>query len=259
MSETLWKFFAVIMIVWEASMFSLRGIDFPDLFKVIFLIATTHVLMLQFDTLTTALWGWSEAFATGIQTAAIGIQDQFFAPRFIWNLITSFSWADMGSLLLHPVNLVLMIGLSLTSFIFSALAFIVSIWGLWGYSLAKMVGLMFIPTILFEKLSWLFDGWLRLFFGFLIYNVLAKAALMLVVIAMAAYSGLSPSTIPTGVAHQFTEHSYIEILSLFVFFLLSIYGLICTGKFAGTIVGGSQVCLNKAITSGAVKLAGLLK
>jgi len=259
MSEMTWRFFAVTLLVWEMTMYSLRGIDFPDLFKVVFLIAITHVLMVQFDTMTTALWEWSESLSTAIQVGAIGVNDEFFAPRFIWNLITSFSWSDMGYLLLHPVNVVLLIGVSLTSYLLSALSFIVLIWGLWGYSLAKMIGLIFIPTILFEQLSWLFDGWLRFFFGFLIYNILAKAALMLVVIAMAAYAGLSPSAIPTGVAHQFTEHSFMEILSLFVFFLLSIYGLFCTGKFVSTIVGGSSVCIHKTISNSAQKLANLVK
>jgi len=259
MSQTLWKFFSVMIIIWEVTMYSFRGVDFPELFKIFFLIAITNVLMMQFDEMTAALWGWSEAFATGIQVSAIGVEDQFFAPRFIWNWVTSFSWSDAENVLLHPTNTLMMVGLAILSFLLSALSFTATAWGLWGYSLAKMVGLMFIPTILFEKLSWLFDGWLRLFFGFLIYNILAKATLMLVVIAIAGYAGLSPSVVPNGIGHQFSDHSFMEILSLFIFVLLSILGLICTGKFVATIVGGSQVCVHGSIAKSATKLANLLK
>ena len=193
-STTLWKFFAVILIVWTMTIYVMRGADFSELFTVIFMIMITHILMINFDSITSALWSWSEAFATGIQKSAIGVSDEFFAPRYIWNLVTSFSWSA-ENFLLHPQNVFAAIMLSLASVGISVLAFFASVWALWGYSIAKIIGLMFVPTLLFDWLSWLFDGWLRFFFGFLLFNVIAKANLMIAIIALSAYFGLPANQI----------------------------------------------------------------
>ncbi len=239
-SLTLWKFFSVMLLIWSLTQYAMRGLDFAEIFGVVFMILITRILMLQYDALTTALWSWSESFASGIQMAAIGVSDQLFAPRYIWNLMTSFDW-PAENFLFHPLDVIASIILSLVSAILCVLGFFSAVWALWGYSLAKMIGFMFIPTLLFERMSWLFDGWLRFFFGFLIYNVIAKASLMLVVIALHAYLSLPVDLIPTHMGWSFTFNSILDLCGLLTFLILSIIGLLSTPSFVRSIVSGSQV------------------
>ncbi len=264
-SYTLWKFFAACLLIWQLCMYAMRGLEIADLITVIFMITITRVLMLQYDSITESLWGWSEGFATGIQTATVGVGDEFFAPRYIWNLMTSFTW-PAANFLFHPLDVFAIIILSLTSAALCVLGFFTSVWALWGYSLAKMIGFMFIPFILFERLSWLFDGWLRFFFGFLLFNVIAKANLMLVIIALEAYFQLPANQIPQNNGYAFVINSLTDAMGLLVFLFLTIVGLLSTGHFVRSIVSGSHTgmllsgsqTVQDAVKSGAVQVVALM-
>ncbi|HEY3928314.1 MAG TPA: type IV secretion system protein, partial [Candidatus Koribacter sp.] len=50
-----------------------------------------------------------------------------------------------------------------------------------------LVGPMFIPFLVFDKLDWLFWGWLRAFIGFCFYKVLAAAVLSILGHLLAQY------------------------------------------------------------------------
>ncbi len=101
-----------------------------------------------------------------------------------------------------------------------------------------MVGWMFIPMIMFERLSWLFDGWLRFFFGFLIYGVMARANLVLVAIVLKAFFNLPSFSVPPGQAYFFEVRHLSDSFGLLSFLLIGVLALISTGQFASSIAGG---------------------
>jgi hypothetical protein len=238
-SLTLWKFFTVMMICWQLYLYVFKGAELIDFFNAIFLISIVHVLMVQFDLLTSALWSWSEGISSGIQISAIGVSDDFYAPRYIWNLITSFNWSAKN-ILLYPEQVAACVMLGIAGVILSVCSFFATVWAMWGYSLAKIIGLLFIPTLLFEPLSWLFDGWLRFFFGFLLFNIVAKATLMLVLIALAAFFHDSLGSVPQHMGYQYAFNSFADVLGIFVFLVLGIIALFSTGSFVRSIVSGSH-------------------
>jgi hypothetical protein len=239
-ATTLWKFFSVVLIVWVAGQGVYKGYDLGKVIALVFTISAVRILMLNYDSTTAALWSWSEGLSTSIQTSAIGVDDKFFAPRYLWNLLSSINW-DTGNMLFHFQNVVASLILGATAMLLSVLAFFASAWALWGYSIAKMIGLTFIPFLLFERLSWLFDGWLRFFFGFLIYNILAKAMLMLVIFAVSAYFNLPADNIPQQQGYHLVINTITDILGLMVFIVISIFGLTFTGTFVKSLVAGSNV------------------
>jgi hypothetical protein len=239
-SLMLWKFFSVVLLIMTVVRFAMHGFDFYDLFFAVFMISITRVLMLDYDMITSALWGWSEGFATGIQKAGLGASDAFFLPRYLWNLMTNFS-TPSDNFLFSPLKVMASIILALLGSVVCVLGFFASVWGLYGYSLAKMIGFMFIPTLLFERLSWLFDGWVRFFFGFLIYNVIARANLMLVVIALSSFFKLSTGTPPQNSAWAWEFNSLLDLMGVLVFLSMAIIGLLSTGSFVSSIVSGSSV------------------
>lgn len=239
-ATTLWKFFSVVLIVWQVGQGVHKGFDIGKVIGTLFLISVVRILMLNYDQMTAALWSWSEGLSTSIQTSAIGVDDEFFAPRYLWNLLSSINW-DSGNILFHLQNVIASIFLGVAALLLSVLAFFASAWALWGYSIAKMIGLTFVPLILFERLSWLFDGWLRFFFGFLIYNVVAKAMLMLVIFALSAYFNIPADTVPQEQGYHLVINTITDILGLAVFIVISIIGLTFTGTFVKSLVSGSNV------------------
>jgi len=167
----------------------MQGIDFVSVFKILFLILMTRALMNQYDLLTDALWDWSDSFAGGLQRSVFGEANVFWLAKYIWNISTGFSFHV--SSLLHPSVFFAQLSASVMAFLLALLAVFSTVWSLWGFVLTKMIGFMFLPCLMFKPLSWLFEGWLRLFFGFLLYNVLARANLILVVIALKSYTKIS--------------------------------------------------------------------
>ncbi len=235
-----WKFFSAVLIIMIAVKYALSGVQFSEIFSTVLLICFTRVLMNDYDPLTTALWGWSEGMASMIQHAVLSQTDQFYGPRYIWNLITSMT-VSPANFLFNPAGVLAGLIVLTVASLCCILGFFAGMWGLYGYSLAKIVGLIFVPTLLFERLSWLFDGWLRFMFGFLIYNILARANLMLVVIGIGAYFHVPNNVVPTANAFEYEFNMLTDALGMLIFFTISIIGLLSTGSFVRSIVSGSHV------------------
>ena len=123
----------------------------------------------------------------------------------------------------------------------SVFAYVSVIWGFWGFTLAKLVGLIFIPTLLYERLSWLFDGWLRFFIGFLVYYIIARLNVVLVACSIALYFGIGiPFTATPGAPIELPfMASIFDALGVFVYMFVGLLSLFSTGKFAATIVSGA--------------------
>jgi len=117
------------------------------------------------------------------------------------------------------------------------LAVLTVTWAIWGYSLAKMIGWMFIPMLMFQRLEWLFSGWLRLFFGFLLYNVIARVNLVLVALILKNLLGATSISPTQDMPFQMAMTSIYDVAGVLVFLVVAVLALISTGKFASTIAG----------------------
>lgn len=244
--DMLFNFFTAFLILWTGFLFIFRGLELVNVISTLLLILFTKMFMTQYDQLTSAVWDFGNAFASSIQIAAIGgTGDVFFAPGLIAQLVTSTDWVSSSSNPITAFLLAIETGLAtffmlVLSLILSVLAYVASVWALWGYAIAKLVGLLFVPTLLYERLSWLFDGWLRFFFGFIIYVIIARVNLILLVVAFASYLGLPfPLTTLTPSTYTFTFTSILDMLGFATFVLVGILALLSTGRFASAIVGGA--------------------
>ena len=151
-ADTLFKFFSFISLIWFFVLYTMHDASVSKLFTVIFMILLTRVLMNQYDMITTALWGWSEGFAGGIQMAATGRSDLFWLAHYIWNTCTKMSFGS-PALFYHPLAFLASVVMTILTTLLVCLSSFVTVWALWGYALMKMIGFMFIPCILFENLS----------------------------------------------------------------------------------------------------------
>lgn len=256
----LFNFFAVLLVIWTMYLYAFGKGTLVDLLSTAILIMIVKVLMGQFTILTGAIWSAANGFASDVQAGLLGTGDLFFAPAFIYNLIDSIffqsnsNFSLVGSVL-SAIYIAIVSGISL---VLSVLAYFAAIWSFWGFSIAKLIGLLFVPFLLYERLSWLFDGWLRFFFAFIVYAIISRLNLALVAMAFASYFQVTPSlgTQPVVTVPPITALS--DVFGLLVFALVGVLALLSTGSFVSTIVGGSAAStgIGSMLSKSVSKLAG---
>jgi len=235
-AETLFLFFTAALIIGRLSRYIWQGITIAEIGETIALIIVVRVMMVMYGPVTTYMWQWANAFGGGIQQVAVGSDDIFFVGVFIKNIVDRIALADVSIWEGIMASIAIAV-LSVILFALTLLAFIASAWPIWGYAVAKLIGWMFIPTILFKRLSFLFDGWLRFFFGFLMYAVCIRVNLSLVAIALGLFFNLPVGDSPSA-PYIFPVQNFMDFFGLAAICLISLAGLWSTGKFSAVIAGG---------------------
>jgi type IV secretory pathway VirB6-like protein len=191
-----------------------------------------------YDPLTSAFWSWSIGFADGIQYAAVGTTDLFFLPSYLFNICKGLNFSDVNILTSGAtVILAIVLGTIFTA-VLAICGVFTACWAIWSYAVAKIIGWMFIPTLMFDRLSFLFDGWLKFFFSALLYNIIARTNLVLVAIVLKSMIGASSVYPDSTDTFQIVVDSFQDVLGLGCFLVISILALISTGKFASSVCGG---------------------
>ena len=234
-----WNCFAIILIVIALSKYILDSLALVDLIQPLLIILISRILLDNFDFLTSLCWDMSEGISTGIQRAAIGSADPSMLPAFINDVAEAFKHTNVNLLTKFWTFLAANAVFGMI-FLFSVVGFIAQTWALYGYALSKIIGLFFIPFMMLKKTSFLFDGWVRLFTGFLVYGVIAKANLILAVIAFKTLFGLPGYAVDTSYNISLDFDGLSDIMGLVGFMLVSLLALISTGRFASSIVSGAQ-------------------
>lgn len=208
-------------------------------FSVIFLGFIVRILMDFYSPLTSLLLTWSGDASTAIQQPIVGNDDVFFVAAYIGRIIGAISLpsADIWDAISFSLLIVVF---QSAIWILSILAFFTVTWGIWGYALAKLIGWFFIPFMLLERTSALFDGWLRFMLGFLFYMLIARANIVFVLVLITTYFGLpiAPSTTSTVQAITVAPGDFGELTGFLTLLIISIIALLSSGKFAASIVGG---------------------
>ncbi len=234
--DAFFYFGVIYKIVVVTAKYMLLSADINDFFEAIIVIAIVRALIDLYPSLTSLLFNWTGDFAAAIQTPIVGTGDVFFLTEYLQNILGAITyddtslWDGFKMALSTGVLWFLLSGLSI-------LAFFAVAWAVWGYSLAKLIGWMFIPFLLFERTVFLFDGWLRFMIGFLLYAVVARVNLVLVLVLFASYFGL-PLNSGVGPVRSFPIPNIDEVGGLLSLLVIAILSLISTGRFAAALAGG---------------------
>ncbi len=234
---------ATFLLIFRMYKFSLNGSSWTEVFSDIVLVLIVRTLMLNFDESTTAIWQIATGVSGALQKGMVGNDDLFFAPQFLADIMSNVTYS--GTTWTSPFNAMrgaLIVWLiSGLMFLLSCLSYISSIFGFWGYTLAKLIGLLTVPTLLFQRVSFIFDGWLRFIFGWVVYYIIARLNLVLVACAVAIFFGASipPNAGSVAALELNGIQSIFEVLGLMTFVMVGILALFSTSKFAATIVAGA--------------------
>lgn len=236
-------FFVLLMIIWTMWRYSMKAVNNIDILTNVILILMVQVLMTTYVTLIDATWSATEGIAGSLQMGMIGTRDAFFAPAFITNVLSNMyfppsTWLNPVVVMVTALNMTI---LSVLLVLLSVLSYVAVLWGFWGYTLAKLTGMLFLPFLLYERLSFLFDGWLRFYFGFLIYYIMARLNVVMVACSLAIFLGVSiPFGLTPGVPVELPMMaSLFDAIGVTTFVFVGLLSLFSTGKFAATIVSGA--------------------
>ena len=118
-------------------------------------------------------------------------------------------------------------------FLLGVLAAVVSAIVAYGAIASTIVGLLgpiFIPFLVFDKLDWLFWGWLKAFIGFSFYQVVASAFIYVFsTVLTQMFAAIGKIT----VANAFTV-----LPALFIAVAVCVYGLVKIPELTASILGG---------------------
>ena len=106
----------------------------------------------------------------------------------------------MMSTVANPYNAIIYALIQVLIAGLSALISVIIAYGAIASTVVGMLGPIFIPFLVFDKLDFLFWGWLRAFLGFSFYKVVAAATLSILSQLLAHYyaimSGFEPGSAP---------------------------------------------------------------
>ncbi len=232
--------FMIYRLSVEVAKWVFNASDIVGVFAVIMLGGIVKIMMNFYDPLTTLLLSWAGDASTAIQKPIVGNDDVFFIASYIHNIMQSMSLPET-TIFSGVATLLLIASLNLLIWILSLLAFFTVAWGIWGYALTKLVGWFFLPFLMLKRTEALFDGWLKLFLGFLFYMFIARANIVLVLVLLTGFFGLAlnPSgtgTVPPAVLIGFK--GFDEVAGLAALLIVSILALLSSGKFAVALAGG---------------------
>ncbi len=177
-ARMLLAFCFVVLLVTEYSIFVLEGFNALRIVSAFVAVSFTVIFWMGYDTGTSALWGVGVGISQGMQSFVVGNTDNFFFIQWVKVALNSVHLEEMG--LWDAIKYWQYSTMwEFVAFILEAVYWLASMWAEFGYALAKILGVIFIPLYMLESTRPMFDGWLRFFLGFVILNVVLRATMVL--------------------------------------------------------------------------------
>jgi hypothetical protein len=109
------------------------------------------------------------------------------------NTLQGQAGSDILKAIMSPYYAIVVVMIQFLLAIFSAVIAAIVAYGVLAAAVAGLLGPLFIPFLLVDKLNFLFWGWLRAFIGFSFYKIVAAAVMVILGhLAMLFYSDLMP-------------------------------------------------------------------
>lgn len=228
-----------------------------DLIETVLKIGVVRVLMLGYLTAMFMLYEWQRHFAEIIQLGILGTTNEFYAIETIMNAIKRFDFTFTSTGSWNPLTIlkammadgmfwVLTVIFMIMMIVLLAAAMVVSLLGLWGYMIMAVVGFMLLPTLLFQPLSFLFDGWLRTMFTVLLYAVLGRIVLCFTAFGFDRMLGSPDGSGIQTVIQISPVYGYFQFLGLFLWAAVSLAAMRSVMNYAQSVVAGAGAAMADA-------------
>lgn len=256
-----------LSLIKEYALFAAKGLDIESHLNAVFWAFMSMALMFKYQAFCNAFWNIGISLGNQLQTIATGNTDNFFFAQYLSKEFAALDWGNVGitSGFYYVALYVLWL---IISGLLQVCAWLAGIWGEFGNALCQIVGIMFVPFLSFGATRRMFDGWIKLFAGFVVTNVILKAVIIisvLMVIASIRSMGIDQSydfmSLPTPAAiDQHKEEMYkisdaLGIQACAVFFFFASFGFagVLTMQM-GSVSGGIEKTMQAVIKKAAAAL-----
>jgi hypothetical protein len=232
---------AISLFVWKFVGYALRGFDVMDIIELMLTIMFVYILLSSYTKIFPTLFDGARYIGNAIGNGLIGSPP---TEGFARSMMTQFEKMTfepqclaLDCLSKGIMALVATIIGWIAVLLLGIIAMLVELWTTWGFHIAYAIGWVMIPFMLYERLHFLFDGWLKFFFGMAVYAIIAKVNLALVFLSIQLFLGSGP--VNGGGPAPFKVAGLFDIAGLLVFVVVGIFSLLATGRFAQSIVMGA--------------------
>jgi type IV secretory pathway VirB6-like protein len=248
---------ALALFVIKCTGWALRGFQLDDMVHTAVHIMLVAVMLAGFTTIVPAIFEGTlyvgQAILAGIAGISFDSPEAVSLPRALVAMFSKYGLSlmpDCDAGMFNPfdcikgsiIKMVAALAMSVVIAVLCVAIMLVDIWGFWIYAIALAVGPVMLPFLLYKRLAFLFEGWLRFFFGVVVYIILARVNLALVAVAILTYQGTTVSAVASGaftVAPQSPIKDLADVLGLMLFAGVGIFTLLATGRFANAVVAGA--------------------
>jgi type IV secretory pathway VirB6-like protein len=232
----------VFLVVTEVAKFIFVGRSAESNLLAICWWFATFAIMNSYNGFTEAIWGAAVGVSNGYQQYLVGNTDNFFLAQWVHKAMAAVVVEDLS--LFDGVKFIIYYWSWMVAVILIDLvAWLAGMWADFGYALAKVVGLIFIPFLLIPATRNLFDSWFKFFVGFGFLLIVLKATMVVAAISVKAIieslgvSFQGSYGDPTSVVEIAKENLYLlsdASAMLFIAFLF----VLSSFAFASSLAGG---------------------
>ncbi|KQV92796.1 type IV secretion system protein [Rhizobacter sp. Root1221] len=260
---TLFTVMAASLFLMKCAGWALRGFQLDDMVYTMMQILLTGAMISSFPVVVPAIFDASlyvgHIMLSGITGLSYDPQHASTLPRALVQMMVDYGkslrpdcpdsvldWLNPMKLLAcvkgSIVMVVATVAMSVVMLVLCMVVMAVDVWGFWIYAIALAIGPLMLPFSLYPRLAFLFEGWLRFFFGVVVYVIVARVNLSLVAVAIMAYQKSSITALVSGgfllpVAAPIKD--FASVLGMMLFCAVGIFTLLATGRFSSAIVAGA--------------------
>lgn len=256
---TLFLVLALALFVLKCTGWALRGFQLADMVQTVVQIMLTGLMLGSFTTVVPAIFNAAlfvgQAMLAGLAGLSFGSSEAASLPAALTSMLARYGgsispdchvgWNPLNVLDCIKGGVVSMVSTLIMAAVLTVLCIavmLVDIWGFWLYGIALAIGPVLVPFTLYKRLSFLFEGWLRFFFGTVVYVILAQVNLALFAVALLTYLGTTAQAVASGAftaPAQPPVKDIADIMGMLLFCSVGIFALLATGRFASAIVSGA--------------------
>ncbi|BES73869.1 hypothetical protein RE428_48870 (plasmid) [Marinobacter nanhaiticus D15-8W] len=242
-SWMLFLFLAFLLVVREVVVFIANGFTVVSHAEAVIFFFATLAIMGGYSEFTDAIWGVGVGLGNGYQSALVGNTDNFFLSQWVSKSMSAVSLEDIS--IFDSIKLAIYFVLwHLIAMFLDVVTWIAGVWAHFGYALAKVIGMVFIPFLLLPSTRPLFDGWFKFLVGFVVLLIMLKATLVIAAISVKSILGTLGVTWtteygePVGVVEVAKENFYLLADSSLMLFVAALF-VLSSFAFAAALASGA--------------------
>ncbi len=254
LADILWTAFALIMILIVILKYVANSTTIHEFIYYLILIMVARVLMENYDSITSALWTVARELGDDInrQTfSQFGLDKSEYSTSAVFvfdlvrNLFERVTFPGAGNLSIFNlpfqmdvalINFMITVVFLISGILLYAISLVVSLWGLWAFAIAKIIGYVLIPFIIIKQFNNLFDGWLNFMIAALLFFVVAQ--INLAISALVLLNTFESVVIDPASPLSLDLSNAVYLIGSAAMLFLALFGLLKTESLVSSIMSG---------------------